>query len=366
MSDAAAAGRLLVYGATGFTGRLVVDEARRLGFAPVLGGRSARTLEQMRDAVGGAEIRVADAARPESLAGLCHGIGVIANCAGPFAGLGEPVLRAALEAGAHYLDTTGEQEYMARVMDGLQPEAQRRGVTAIVAHAFEYALGDCAARIAIEETPEAATLEVFNRVEGFAATPGTRQSALEALGGRHLAVVNGRRRLEAPASQRATLRFPDEDVDRVGLCFGGGEVLSAPSYAATLRTVRTYLVLPPLVATLAPLALRAAAPLLRSRLRGWLGHRLAGGSQGPGPERRDQPWWVMARVRAPGGGGTRVTVSGYDSYGITAVIVALGARWLLEGRSKRPGVVTTAQAFDPRAFLDALAEAGVAWRIDPL
>jgi hypothetical protein len=62
----------------------------------------------------------------------------------------------------------------------------------------------------------------------------------------------------------------------------------------------------------------------------------------------------------------RVTASGYDSYGTSAAIAAIGARWLLEGRAKRAGVVTTALAFDPRAFLDALAEAGVSWRIDPL
>jgi hypothetical protein len=62
----------------------------------------------------------------------------------------------------------------------------------------------------------------------------------------------------------------------------------------------------------------------------------------------------------------RATASGYDSYGITAVIAALGAQWLVEGRAKRAGVVTTAQAFDPRAFLDALAASGVAWRLDPL
>ena len=72
---------------------------------------------------------------------------------------------------------------------------------------------------------------------------------------------------------------------------------------------------------------------------------------------------MLARVRAAGRE-TRVTASGYDSYGITGVICAVGAQWLLAGRAARAGVVTSAQAFDPRAFLDALAPAGVAWRID--
>src|SRR5262249_45101180 len=105
--------RILVYGATGFTGRLVVDEARRRGVEPVLAGRSRRALDELADAVGGAEVRAADVAQPAALAGLFDGIAAVINCAGPFARLGEPVLRAAITAGAHYLDTTGEQLWMA-------------------------------------------------------------------------------------------------------------------------------------------------------------------------------------------------------------------------------------------------------------
>jgi short subunit dehydrogenase-like uncharacterized protein len=358
--------KLLVYGATGFTGRLVVDEARRLGATPILGGRNRDALERMAELVGATELRVADAERPESLAALMDGIGCVVNCAGPFARFGEPVLRAAIAAGAHYLDTTGEQLWMARMMDLLGADAESRGVTAILAHAFEYAVGDCAARIAVEETPGAETVEVVNRVESFGTSRGTRKSALDVLTKPALAFVNGRRREESQLAHRAQVRFPDEDEDRVALSYGGGEVLSAPSFAPTVRNVRTYLAVPSPVATLAPLIARVAAPLLTSPVKRFLEARIDASSFGPGAERRDQPWWVLARVRAAGGKGASVTASGYDSYGITAVICAIGAQWLLEGRAKRTGVVTSAQAFDPRDFLDALAPAGVSWRTDPL
>lgn len=366
MTSAPSSARILVYGATGFTGRLVLDEARRLGLELVLGGRDRVSLERLRDALGVGEVRVADAGRPDTLRGLAEGVQAVVNCAGPFTRFGEPVLRAAVEAGVHYVDTTGEQEYMARVMDGLTPEAEARGVTAIVAQAFEYAVGDCVARIAAEETPGVETLEVFNRVEGFGATRGTKKSALAALSVPALALVNGRRRPEPPAARRARARFPDEDEARVGISFGGGEVLSAPRFAPGVRTVRTYLVVPPWLAALAPGLARLGAPILRSRARRFLERRIDAGRPGPGEERRDQPWWVLARARAPGGRGVRVTASGYDVYGISARIAVLGALWLLEGRAKRTGVVTTAQAFDPRGFLDALSDAGVAWRTDPL
>ena len=358
--------RILVYGATGFTGRLVVDEARRRGIEPVLAGRNRRALDELAEAVGGAEVRAADAAQPAALPDLFEGIAAVINCAGPFARLGEPVLRAAIAAGAHYLDTTGEQLWMARMMDLHNADAERAGVTAILAHAFEYAVGDCAARIGVEETAGAETVEVFNRVEGFGTSRGTKKSALDVLGKPSLAVVNGRRREERPFARRARVRFPDEDEDRVGLSFPGGEVLSVPGFATNVRAVRTYLVVPEAATWLLPGLARSASLLLRGPLRTLVERRIDRAGFGPGDERHDQPWWVQARVRAAGGRGTRVTASGYDSYGITSVIAVLGARWLLAGRAKRAGVVTTAAAFDPRAFLDALAECGVAWRIDPL
>jgi len=236
----------------------------------------------------------------------------------------------------------------------------------VLAHAFEFAIGDCLARIGVEETAGAETLEVVYRVEGFGASRGTKRSALDALLRPALAIVNGRRREEPPFAHRVRVRFPDDDEPRTAVSIGGGEALSAPSHAPTLRSVRTYVVVPSVLAPLLPLAARGGAALLGGRARRLLEWRIGAGAFGPGEERRAQPWWVMARVRAPGGRGVRVTASGYDVYGVTAVLAALGARWLLEGRARRAGVVTSAQAFEPRALLDALADRGVAWRIDPL
>ena len=90
--------KLLVYGATGFTGRLVVDEARRLGLDP--DPRRAQPGRARTNGRGGRRSRnCASPTRrtPTSLAPLMDGVGCVINCAGPFVRLGEPVLRAAIE-----------------------------------------------------------------------------------------------------------------------------------------------------------------------------------------------------------------------------------------------------------------------------
>lgn len=360
-------GPVVVHGATGFTGRLVARELRRAGIEVVLAGRREPALEEVARSLDGEapEVRVCTPERPATLAAALDGAAVVANCAGPFSRLGEPVLRAAIERGVHYLDTTGEQAWMARMMDAWDARAREAGVVAVLAHAFEYAVGECAARIAVEETPGAATVDVWNRVDAPGASRGTLKSALDVLRQPCFAFVNGRRRTEPVGAHRAPVRFPDEHSDRVGVSYPGGEVLSAPGFAPTVRDVRTYLVVPGAAPQILPWALRLARVLLSGGVPAWLERWIDRRPAGPGEERASQPWWVLARASAPGGGGSRVTVSGYDPYGITAVIQALGARRLLAGRAERCGVVTTGQTFEPRALLDELADRGVAWRIDP-
>jgi len=106
----ASAGRIAVYGATGYTGRLVAAELASAGADFVLAGRNRPKLEVLASEVGGSvsveAVALDDAAALREL--IEPSVAVIA-CAGPFAIHGEPVARTAAEAGTHYLDTTGEQ-----------------------------------------------------------------------------------------------------------------------------------------------------------------------------------------------------------------------------------------------------------------
>src|SRR6185369_11053987 len=91
---------IAVYGATGHTGRFVVDEAQRRGLSVVAVGRSAARLAQT--APRAAARRVAELDDPASLDAAFAGCAAVINCAGPFLDTAAPVARAALRAGCHY------------------------------------------------------------------------------------------------------------------------------------------------------------------------------------------------------------------------------------------------------------------------
>ncbi|MET0761963.1 MAG: saccharopine dehydrogenase NADP-binding domain-containing protein, partial [Thermoleophilaceae bacterium] len=135
-------GPIAVYGATGYTGRLVAAEVLRRGADAVLMGRNAAKLEIVaEDLGGGVETRVAALDDAPVLREARASCAAVISCAGPFSDHGEPVLRAAIEAGIHYLDTTGEQTYIRRAFEEFGPEAQGAGVALLPAMGFDYAPG---------------------------------------------------------------------------------------------------------------------------------------------------------------------------------------------------------------------------------
>ena len=100
-------GKLLVYGANGYTGTLVAELARDRGLAPILAGRNAATIAALAQRLG-FEHRVFGLDQPAAVdAGLAD-IAVVLHCAGPFVHTSQPMADACLRTGVHYLDITGE------------------------------------------------------------------------------------------------------------------------------------------------------------------------------------------------------------------------------------------------------------------
>ena len=98
-------GQIVVFGATGYTGRLTAEALVRRGQKPVLAARNATRLAQLAAELGGhLETRVADVSRPETVHALVEKGDVMVATVGPFVKWGDPAAEAAVKSGAHYLD----------------------------------------------------------------------------------------------------------------------------------------------------------------------------------------------------------------------------------------------------------------------
>ncbi|MFU8887728.1 MAG: saccharopine dehydrogenase NADP-binding domain-containing protein, partial [Trueperaceae bacterium] len=132
---------VVLWGATGFTGRLVAEALA--GGAPeglrwALGGRDRERLERLRAGLGvDAGVVVADAHDPVSLAALARSARVVASTVGPYARHGTPLVAACVEAGTHYADLTGEVTWMRASIDAFHDAARASGAKIVHACGFD-------------------------------------------------------------------------------------------------------------------------------------------------------------------------------------------------------------------------------------
>lgn len=359
--------RIVVIGATGFTGRLVARELGGGGTRQeiLLTGRSPGKVDRLVEEVRGSgapgiQGAVVDVKDLPSLAGAIRSGDVVINCAGPFAELGEPVVARCVEARASYVDTTGEQPWMREMRERYQEPASRAGVAVVNGMAFEWALGDCAAallgrRLAAAGS-ELRSLDVIYAWGGSASSRGTRRTALRIMGTRGWELLQGEWHRRPAAASTRTVTMGGRGA-RTAVTFGAGEIVTVPRWAEEVETVRGWLVMSrrtAAVATVASRALPVLVPLLRPLLE-----PLALRAEDPtDAERADSRFTI--RLEAAGADGRRevLEVRGTDPYGLTAAIAVAGAKRALEpGRSA--GVLAPSQLADPAALLEALGPRGV-------
>jgi short subunit dehydrogenase-like uncharacterized protein len=105
----------MIYGAYGYTGRLVAALATERGELPILAGRDERRLRDLGELFE-LEHRAFDLAHPKALREGLEGIDAVAHCAGPFSATSAPMVDACLATGTHYLDITGEIDVFEAVL----------------------------------------------------------------------------------------------------------------------------------------------------------------------------------------------------------------------------------------------------------
>jgi short subunit dehydrogenase-like uncharacterized protein len=352
--------RVVIFGATGFTGRLVARSAEVRGLPRLLAGRDRARLEEIAGKTGAPPIGLADASDPAALTRLLVRGDVVVNCVGPFTDLGEAVVRACIDAGAHYLDITGEQRFMERVDARHATAARDAGTTVVNAMAFEYALGDCgAAVLARRLRAPLRALAVTYAWEGAAqgASRGTRRSAIRILARRGFRLRDGQRERESPAGRSRSVLLPS-GKRQTAVSFPSGEALTVPRHLE-VDDVSGWMVVGRRTAGLGRV-LSPALPTLLRLGRPLLDHLLAGSPEGPYDEtRRGSGFTILLEAESRTGARGRLALTGTDPYGLTAEIVLLAAERLLAVPVPAAGVLSPSQLMEPRAFLSALEPHGV-------
>src|SRR5262245_25757480 len=146
---------VVVYGASGYTGRLVCEYLREYGIPFIAAGRSAEKLnDAMKSHVPGIETASFEVVEvqhtTEALTQLFSGASVVLNTVGPFARFGHEVVQACLAAKCHYTDTTGEQDWLITLEREYGAQFASAGLLLSPGLAQMYTTGEIAAQLCLE------------------------------------------------------------------------------------------------------------------------------------------------------------------------------------------------------------------------
>lgn len=343
---------LTLFGATGYTGRLIAQALSGLDLPPGsirLAGRSAEKLAALAASLPYQPTWLAaDVNAPKSLKGLVRDTRLIISSVGPFTDLGEPLVGLAAASGVHYLDTTNELGFVHRAWcyDKL---ARQTGAAIAPAFGFEVALADCAAALLGNRfLGRLERLDVTYALSGGGSSLGTRQSAVRSLGTSWLGYRGGGWVPQVPCSftQRVTL----PRGERRALAFPSSEITTLPRHIQ-VDEIGTWMVIGRRAARWAPRLIPAFAYLARGPF-GRLAARVSTLVAHPGPEgiRSAAPFLIQIEGRQ-GSNLKHVRLSGTGVYELTAQVIAYAAGQMLAPDYARAGVLAPAQAVEPEAFL---------------
>lgn len=387
---------LVVFGATGFTGKLVADYIARATPQPrwAIAGRNKDKLEALGLRV---PVLVADALDAPAIAAIARRTKVICTTAGPYAKYGNEIVAACAEHGTHYCDLAGEVQWMRRMIDAHHERAVASGARIVHTCGFDSIPSDLGTWALQQEmikaygTPATSVTALFGESSG-AISGGTvasgMQTALEASADRSIRKLLGNPYALDPDPHATRPSAPDESsigwnsqlkmftvpflmagintrVVRRSHALAGfpwgedfvyREVMSTPGSARGLAMATA------IAGGLAGIAFAMKRP----RLRELLAKRAPQPGEGPSAEKRANGHW---KTRFVGMAGNHQLVyvagdtHGDPGYGSTAKMLGESALSLALDPLSAPGGVTTPSVAMGQFLLDRLRRAGLTFAV---
>lgn len=333
-----AAATFMIYGANGYTGRLIAERALAMGHKPILAGRNRDAIQDVAGKLGLA-YRVFDLGDPAGIAAELEGVSLVLHCAGPYSQTSRPMVDACLRASVHYLDITGEYAVLEAVLSR-DEEAKAAGVVLMPAVGFDVVPTDCMAAKLHQELPDAVNLELAFS-SGLVPSPGTAKTTVEGLHVGALVRRDGKLvALEAPL----TREVPFHDGPRFTMSIPWGDIVTA-FHSTGIPNITVYTVVPRAVARMAPL-LSLGAPFLKSPgVVRFLQRQVEKRAKGPTEEQRKRGRMsVWGRVENASGKAVEGHLEVPDGYELTARTAVAAAERVVRGDVK-PGATTPSRAF---------------------
>ncbi len=338
---------LLLYGANGYTGQLIIQRCLEKGLKPVLAGRTESVIKELA-AQYSLEYKVFDLQNQSALDAALEGKVAVIHAAGPFIHTARPMVEACLRKKVHYLDITGEIEIF-ELCAGYDKQAKEAGVMVMPGAGFDVVPSDCLAAHLKSRLPDADTLQLAFAGLGGGLSRGTAKTMVENLGRGGAVRKKGKIAIVPNAHKTMTVDFGE--MKMLTVCIPWGDVATA--WRSTgIPNIEVFtgangkMIFGMRLGNVLGWLMRTGA------VRDFLKNRIDKRPPGPSEKRRGKAKsYFWGKVTNPAGKSCVSLLQTPEGYTLTAMTAVASAEKILNGNFK-PGYQTPSMAYGKDFILE--------------
>jgi short subunit dehydrogenase-like uncharacterized protein len=337
-------GRIMIYGATGYTGKLVAKEAKRQGLNPLLAGRNEAKVKAVAEPLG-FEYRAFGLDNNTAMDAALSEVQAVLHIAGPFSKTSKPMLDACLRTKRHYLDITGEIDVL-EACAARDAEAKAAGIVVLPGVGFDVVPSDCLAAHMKERMPDATKLTLA--IGGLdKMSRGTAKSSMESVGNPVRVRRDGKIVTQWPPDRRS---FDFGRGPRPSIAVGWGDVATA-YHSTGIPEITVYFEAMPQLEQMANLSGTMRKLLSSAPMQAMLKLSARFLPEGPSDAERAAGFGLLLGEAVNAKGEKMISrLRTLEGYTLTAVTTLEAAKRILGGNAE-PGFQTPSRSFGPDFIL---------------
>lgn len=337
---------ILVYGAYGYTGRLIVDEAKKHGLQMVLAGRSeAKTMAMANEFQ--LSHRSFDLEEPHVIAKHLEDVELVIHCAGPFEFTAEAMAKACILSKTHYIDITGEYQVF-DLLKAMDANAKAENIMLLPGAGFDVVPSDCLANMLKKELPDGTHLELAFSSQGGSLSRGTAKTMIENIHKGQFYRQDGDLKQKKHGAAVKQINYGEFEQLSVGISWGD---ISSAYYSTGIKNIEVYT-----GTTAKQVRQMKWANWLKSILamrwvKNFLKKQIDKKPAGPSDEKRNKGAMLLWGSISDGNNTIDKRLKTPNGYTLTAKTAVLISEKILAGNFK-PGYQTPASAYDEKLILE--------------
>lgn len=323
----------MIYGANGYTGALIAEEAKARGMHPILAGRNEEQVKQLGNELS-LNYRIFELDDIEQITHHLSNTSLLLNCAGPFSMTSKPLIEACLRSHTHYLDITGEIDVF-EYAQSCDNKAKEANIVLCPGVGFDVLPTDCIAHVLKEALPDANQLTL-----GFESksplSPGTAKTAIEGLAKGGKVRIDGQLTDVPLAYKTRSINFGNGE--KLAMTIPWGDVSTA-YYSTGIPNIEVYIPAKEKLITLMKKINWIRWVFHFKLVQNWLKNQ-ASKQTGPDEKQREQQCtWVWGEVSNPSGACKTARIKTANGYALTVTGSLMTVKFILNNQVK-PGYTT--------------------------